>query len=174
MGCGWRYAAGPVLNSGAMAGWLAGLARTGWWAGEVAARWWQLRAGGRCARARTAERCCRGTAAPGCALPRLLHALCCGLRSPQAPPPPCVCTGGGPWSDAALSGAVEALAAAVGEAAVGRNAARWPPGSLSPNQPFTRLPPYRGSWQAEVRRPAAPRHPTLRCLAPQKAAHHVT
>ncbi|GLC61074.1 hypothetical protein PLESTB_001713500 [Pleodorina starrii] len=42
-GCGWRYAAAAVQNSGQVAVWMASLARAGWWRAAVADRWRQLR-----------------------------------------------------------------------------------------------------------------------------------
>ncbi|KAG2495553.1 hypothetical protein HYH03_006496 [Edaphochlamys debaryana] len=44
-GCGWRYAAATVQNSGAVAVWMGRLAHTGWWRAAVAARWRELRSG---------------------------------------------------------------------------------------------------------------------------------
>ncbi|KAG2445080.1 hypothetical protein HYH02_008947 [Chlamydomonas schloesseri] len=42
-GCGWRYAAAAVQNSGVVAQWYGSLARAAWWRAEVAERWRQLR-----------------------------------------------------------------------------------------------------------------------------------
>ncbi|GLI63305.1 hypothetical protein VaNZ11_006212, partial [Volvox africanus] len=42
-GCGWRYAAPAVQNSGQVAIWMGALARAGWWRREVATRWRKLR-----------------------------------------------------------------------------------------------------------------------------------
>ncbi|KXZ41513.1 hypothetical protein GPECTOR_421g281 [Gonium pectorale] len=42
-GCGWRYAAPAVQNSGQPALWFAALAHAGWWRAAVAERWRMLR-----------------------------------------------------------------------------------------------------------------------------------
>lgn len=61
--------------------------------------------------------------------------------------------GGGSWSDGALAELVSTLAGQVAGDAAARNFNRWPLGSTSTNNRFVTVPPAKGSWEEEVRRP---------------------
>ncbi|KAG2430832.1 hypothetical protein HXX76_009806 [Chlamydomonas incerta] len=120
-GCGWRYAAAAVQNSGAAAQWYGRLAAAAWWRAEVAARWRQLRNP-------------QGGAWSDAALVAAVDGLKGRLQA------------GGAAGDAAGGGG-----GGGGEGpAVGRNSRRWPPQSVRSGQRFVTLPPARGSWGDEV------------------------